>query len=285
MSHTPLSAAERAFYASPGRLTSLDGTAGSEDLPCTIADVATLVQGLLLHEAFAADYGVTIADERRAEMQLRSAAAMLRHLRELAPGPLGVPRPPERRLIGYCRHFSVLATALLRHAGVPARARCGFGGYFRQGGRWIDHWVIEHWDAAASRWVRSDMQFDAVLRQKLGLSFDPLHLPAGQFLTGGEAWRRCRAGRANPAVFGIAEWWGAWFVRNNVVRDLAALNKLELLPWDSWGLMERSAGLGDGPADQLVDAVAAATSTANWSAVRRLYAGDDRLRVPDALLG
>ena len=80
-------------------------------------------------------------------------------------------------------------------------------------------------------------------------------------------------------------WWGAWFVRNNVVRDLAALNKLELLPWDSWGLMDRSAGLGDGPADQVVDAVAAATSTANWSAVRRLYAGDDRLRVPDTLLG
>ena len=126
-------------------------------------------------------------------------------------------------------------------------------------------------------------QFDVVLRQKLGLNFDPFNLPAGQFLAGGEAWRLCRAGRADPASFGISVWWGAWFVRNNVVRDLAALNKLELLPWDSWGLMDRTSGLGDGPADQLVDEVAAATSTANWAVVRRLYAGDDRLGVPDTL--
>jgi hypothetical protein len=118
---------------------------------------------------------------------------------------------------------------------------------------------------------------------RLGLGFDPYDLPAGQFLTGGEAWRWCRAGRADPTCFGISAWWGAWFVRNNVVRDLAALNKVEMLPWDSWGLMDRTSGLGQGPADQLVDDVAAVTAADDWSAARRLYAEDDRLRVPEAL--
>jgi hypothetical protein len=273
-------AAERAFYAAPGRLTSLTGTSDLPAGPQTVASVATLVHGLVLHEAFAADYGVTVPADRRAEMQLRSAADMLSRIRALDSRPLASARPPERRLIGYCRHIAVLSTALLRHAAIPARARCGFSASFEPG-RWIDHWIVEHWDPASRRWVRSDTQFDDLLERKLGLSFDPFDVPAGQFLTGGEAWRLCRAGRVDPAHFGIARWWGAWFVRNNVVRDLAALNKIEMLPWDSWGLMDRHSTLGHGPADDLVDQVAAATSPGAWPAARRLYASEPRLRVPE----
>nr|WP_246722323.1 transglutaminase-like domain-containing protein [Rhizobium laguerreae] len=47
------------------------------------------------------------------------------------PAPLDIPRPPERRSIGVCRHFTVLACAALKAQGVPARARCGFGMYSR----------------------------------------------------------------------------------------------------------------------------------------------------------
>ena len=31
--------------------------------------------------------------------------------------------------------------------------------------------------------------------------------------------------------------YGYWFIAGNLVRDLAALNKVELLPWDDWGAM------------------------------------------------
>ena len=43
-----------------------------------------------------------------------------------------------------------------------------------------------------------------------------------------------RQKKVNPNLFGVP--WidikGAWFIRSNLLRDLAALNKVELLPWD-----------------------------------------------------
>jgi hypothetical protein len=32
---------------------------------------------------------------------------------------------------------------------------------------------------------------------------------------------------------------GLWFIANNIVRDIAALNNREMLPWDVWGAMRR----------------------------------------------
>lgn len=44
---------------------------------------------------------------------------------------------------------------------------------------------------------------------------------------------------ADPNDFGIFDMRGLWFVWGNLVRDIAALNRMELLlPWDSWGLAE-----------------------------------------------
>ena len=62
-----------------------------------------------------------------------------------------IPRVPARRLPGNCRHFSVLAAAMLRAQGTPARALCVFGGYFGTG-TFEDHCVCEYWDEAAPRW-------------------------------------------------------------------------------------------------------------------------------------
>lgn len=70
-----------------------------------------------------------------------------------------------------------------------------------------------------------------------GISFDPLDMPAGQFVTGCDAWKLCRSGTANPDDFGIFEMHGLSFVRGDLIRDIASFNKTELLPWDCWGLM------------------------------------------------
>ena len=133
------------------------------------------------------------------------------------------------RMVGVCRHYAVLHTALLRRQGTPARARVGFARYFGDG--WVDHWITERWDG---RWVRDDAQIGSVVQSALSLDFDPADQPPGEFLTGAEAWLRCRAGDADPQEFGIFDLRGLWFVRGNLVLDLAALNKVELLPWDSW---------------------------------------------------
>ena len=68
------------------------------------------------------------------------------------------------------RDFTV---AFLRAAGVPARARCGFGAYFRPG--WFeDHWVVEYWNATAARWQLVDAQLDATWCEKIGFTGNAL---------------------------------------------------------------------------------------------------------------
>ncbi len=86
---------------------------------------------------------------------------------------------------------------------------------------------------------------------------------------------------AFPDHFGIFDMHGLWFVRGNLVRDVAALNRVELLPWDCWGLIngEDAALTADDWA--LLDRLAALTrgDVAEFEAVRDLYEREPRLRV------
>ena len=50
----------------------------------------------------------------------------------------------------------------------------------------------------------------------------------------------CRSGKADASAFGILDMHGSWFIAGNVVRDVAALNNREMLPWDVWGAMART---------------------------------------------
>jgi hypothetical protein len=118
---------ELAFYASPGRFTSdIIAPEIAEGLRTGELDSTDTVANLLYHEAFAAEYGVELPKNRPDVANVRAAADLLAAIRTLDPRPLTERRPVERRLPTYCRQFSVLTTALLRMAGVPARSRCGF---------------------------------------------------------------------------------------------------------------------------------------------------------------
>src|SRR5262249_23063596 len=144
--------------------------------------------------------------------------------------------PPARRAVGVCRHFTLLLVAILRHKGYAARSRCGFGGYFEKG-RYLDHWVGECWNAGEKRWVLVDAQLDDVQRRLVKIEVDPLDVPRDRFLVAGDAWSLCRAEVDDPDAFGIMDMKGWWFIAGNVVRDIAALNRMEMLPWDVWGDM------------------------------------------------
>jgi transglutaminase-like putative cysteine protease len=205
---------------------------------------------------------------------------MTEHILGLNPAPLAVERSVEQRMVGNCRYFSTLSCALLRRVGIPARARCGFAGYF-ESGRYVDHWVTEYWDGAECRWVRIDAQLDALQRAVIKPAFDTEDQPPGPFLPGGDAWQQCRRGEADPETFGILDMWGLWFVQANVVRDLAALNKMELLPWDVWGRMAFRED-PDPETVSLTDTVADAVAAGDLSATRRVYEDVD-LRVPDTV--
>ena len=246
-----------------------------------MADLARVVQGLLLHEHFAPAYGVTLSDERRGESHIRTVERMLDRLLAQTASRSSAARPIGKRLVGVCRHFTVLLVAMLRAKGVPARARCGFGAYFNAG-RFEDHWVCEYWNSAEGRWVLVDAQMDEVQRAELTIDFDVLDVPRDRFVIAGDAWAQCRAGNADPAKYGIFDLRGLWFVAGNVVRDFAALNNMEMLPWDVWGAMPRR----DEPLQDdrlaLFDRLAALTRAPDtaFAELRSLYESDDRLRVP-----
>ena len=175
------------YYSTPGPMTDPGAMAALlNDLPSDVGELVRVVQGLLIHVFWAGRYGVTLDEARQSEVQIRPLSAKLERIVELDPRPLSEPRAPDKRLVGNCRDFSLLLVGLLRHQGVPARARCGFGRYFEPD-HYEDHWVGEYWDAAQGRWVLADAQMDARQRGVLQLPFDPLDVPRDQFITGGAA--------------------------------------------------------------------------------------------------
>jgi hypothetical protein len=272
------------YYGQPGVMTSAGAQAGLlAGLPADAAGLAAVIQGVLIHEHLTGLYGFTLPDERRDSVHLRRAEQLLERIAAADSRPLDVARPAAQRVAGNCRHFTVLLVTMLRAAGTPARARCGFGAYFVPG-LFEDHWVCEFWDAARERWVLADAQLDARQRDRFGVGFDVLDVPRDQFLIAGRAWQRFRAGEADPAAFGLSVIGesGDWWIAANLMRDAAALCGLELLPWDCWGVMPEPGDPMDAAVLALFDQLAELTADpdASLAALAALQAADDRIRVP-----
>lgn len=273
------------FYATQGAMSDPRKYAGLlDDLPRDIPSLVRVVQGLLVHVFWAERYGLPLSDERKQEVNIRSAAREFERILELDPAPFTVARPLEKRLVANCRDFTLLLTSMLRHQGVPARARCGFGTYFLPN-HYEDHWVCEYWSAAEQRWVMVDAQLDEFQHKALGIQFNSLNMPPLQFVTGGWAWTQCRAGKDDPDKFGIFTLRGMWFIRGDLGRDFAALNKMELLPWDGWGLADKPDPEITDEENALLDHVAQLTldMDESFAAVRTLYEEDKRVGVPEQI--
>jgi hypothetical protein len=270
------------FYAAPGPLTDLtaDQTAMIRNLDLDPRGLCQVAQGLLVAPEDAVRAG--LSEERMAERNTRPAGALLRRVLELdGATPLDHPRPADRRVVGTCRHFAVMATALLRATGVPARARCGFATYFVPAKK-VDHWIVEWWSGEERRWIRIDPEYlDRATPGSAGVD----DLRHGEFLTAGEAWQRIRVGQEDPGDFGVfgTENWGPGEVRGNAMRDLASLaRKVEMLPWDEWGPMRDSyeAETGD-DFDVLIDELAAVTNDPREPELQRVY---EQLAVPASMI-
>jgi hypothetical protein len=248
------------FYATSSPTSDLSRHASALDESIGDARVAgTIVRNVLLHVAGVGRLAIEFPPDRWDDVNTRSAGMMIDRVLALNPRPLNAPRGQQERMLGNCYHQALLTCALLRHAGIPARARAGFADYLDRG-KWTDHWICEV--GCDDSWRRFDADVDKYLEEET-------------FLTGGEAWAACREGRGEPELFGFEDARGWWFIRNNVVRDFAALCKLELLPWDFWGLM---VGQDADRPDELIDELAAQCSddSACESRVER-FERDDRI--------
>ncbi|MFH8220471.1 transglutaminase-like domain-containing protein [Streptomyces sp. NPDC018057] len=248
-------------------------------LPRDPGRLAGLVRDLIIHRGEGERFGWTIPRDRlHHDAETRYVTGILRLLAERGTAPLTEPRPPARRFVGTCRDFALLHCSLLRATGTPARVRCGFATYFEDG-CFADHWVTE-FRTPRGTWRLADAQLHHTYE---GLDFDPVDVPRDRFLVAADAWRACRSGRADPrrfGVIGLAGIAGLWFVGADLLRDLAALNGVELLPWDMWGPGAADDSALDAAHLALLDRVAAARTEEE---LRELYAREARLTVPEVI--
>jgi hypothetical protein len=283
-----------AYYAQHGPMTDPGSYAGLFDaLPADPAALCDVVQGIMAVDMWTTLGVLQVSDERRAEANVRGVREKLRRIMALDDHPLAVERPMERRLLGNCRNLSLMLCAMLRHHGIPARIRVGFDAMDPQHHR--DHWVCQYWWAAEERWVMADMWMYGFYRDMhllpppaqealAAIEMDPLDLRSDQFITGGQAWQRCRAGE-DATHYGIeGDLWGLWFVRDNMQRDMVALNKVEVLPWDNWGCVSGSQDNPVGEELERLDRMAALTVDADaaFGDMRALYEATPALHPPAA---
>lgn len=233
--------------------------------------------------------GHGIAAGRLHEIDTRYAADMFRLIRGLSDAPAGAERTPAQRMVGCCRDYTLFLVAMARHHGIPARSRVGFATYFFPGW-WIDHVVAEIWDASAQRWRLVDANLDpGHVDPSDGATLDVLDLPRERFLAAPVAWRRCRSGTADPERFVVSPDLTEPFLRgwpyllHNLLTDLAALDRRELLLWDVWGVGAQGAAPS---AEQLarLDALAADLDTGTPDAATiRTWLGHEDFRIPNPI--
>ncbi len=240
----PASFATQSPYSSPGRSASL-----YDDLPNDEAALCRIVQGLVVHYRDPVLQRARVPRRRLCEVNTRYVDRMLERIVELDDRPLTEARPPSRRIIGCCRDFALLFTSMARHQGIPARLRVGFANYFAgfPAGFWVDHTVAEVWSSPERCWRLVDAEQSPAVVRENRLRFDPRDVPRDRFFVGGRAWQLCRAGDADANDFGLDpghEPRGLWFVRCRLLLDLAALNKTEVLLWDSWDATSPVARVG-----------------------------------------
>jgi len=280
--HTP--------FTDPGRHAPLLAAAGTA--PDDLHRAAT---GTLLHYRGAAE---RVTAEQLPDVDLRWVAAQLDVAQVRCAVPLGAPRTDAQHLAGCCRDHSLLAVAVLREHGVPARCRVGFAGCFRPDFH-VDHVVVERWDG--SRWVRQDTELTPG-----AFPFAVDDLPAGPgapFETAAEVWLAARAGRVDPATYGVdptmPDLTGMPFLLGEVFLELAHREREEILLWDVWGpgippfalppgeepgsmTPDAAAALADEIATLLVaadagDAAADAELDARWATDARLRPSANRI--------
>jgi hypothetical protein len=286
MPATLLTPAEFEFYSTqspvsdPGDLAEYYAA-----LPEDPRELAVIVRRLLIHRLEGGTFGFPIAEDRlRNDAETRYVDEILKLIRDREDAPLPAPRPYADRFVGTCRDFALLLCSFLRAKNIPARTRSGFADYFGTDGFHVDHVVTEYWDEERG-WLLADPQ--ATEGHKV--DFDPLNVPRDRFLVAGKAWQLIRAGKADPKTFGLntpeLQLRGEWFVAGNIRLDLSAVNKVETLLWDIWGI---GAGGGDDMTDEIYDLYDLAAQVADdeivFEAARTLFAENAGLRTPAAVL-
>ncbi|TJZ99536.1 transglutaminase-like domain-containing protein [Actinacidiphila oryziradicis] len=281
-----------AFYAAQSAFSDPNGLAPLyAGLPDDPAQLARTARDLVVHRLEGEPFRHVIPQDRlHNDAETRYLDDILRIIIERDDAPLTQPREVGDRFVGVCRDFALLHCSFLRHAGIPARLRSGFAAYLGSDGFHADHVVTEYWDNERG-WLLADPQLaDPLVIDTWKVDFDPMDVPRDRFLVAGKAWQAIRAGDADPKTFGLhlpeeGPLFGEWFVAHDIRIDLAALNKVETLLWDTWGT-------GAGGDREMTDAICELYDQASlvvcddvpFDAARKLFAENEGLRTPKTVL-
>ncbi|WP_328495093.1 transglutaminase-like domain-containing protein [Streptomyces sp. NBC_00414] len=281
--------AAQSAFSGPGDLGRLYG-----GLPRDPGRLARAARDLTVHRLEGEIFCHAVTPERlHNDAETRYLDDILRLVIERDDAPLTQRREIGDRFVGVCRDFALLHCSFLRHAGTPARLRSGFADYFGSDGFHCDHMVTEYWDDARG-WLLADPQLaDPVVADRWAVDFDPMDVPRDRFLVAGKAWRAIRAGDADASTFGLhlpeeGPMFGEWFVAHDMRIDLAALNKVETLLWDTWGVGSGGSGGNRGMTDTVCEQYDRASLVLGddvpFDAVRKLFAEEQELRTPRTVL-
>jgi hypothetical protein len=280
-----------AFYVTQSHITDPSEYVGLfVDLPDTIDGLCRVVQGLCINYFEGAKYGIEISKDRLQEVDTRYVNKILARIIELDDRPLTEPRAPENRFVGCCRDAATLLCAMARHQGIPTRTRVGFATYFIESGPGFNdsHEIAEYWEPGEERWRLVDPELDDLTIRKNNIQFDTYDITRDQFIVAGKAWQLCHGGEADPNRFGFSgflDMKGLWFIRANLLLDLAAQNKTELLLWDIWGLMTKKIEMQTDEEWKLLDKVASLTQAGNdaFYEMQVIYKDEISLKVPEVI--
>ena len=268
------------FYLRPAMMTDAGAeTRAFDELPSDVASLVGAVQGLMVHERLIPAYGLELPDERTGESQIRRVELMLRTLLARDKRRLSAARPVGERLVVVCRHFAVLLVTMC----APRAFRLA--------------------PAAASRPISSPAATRTIGSANIGTAAPAMDSGrrADRRLPKGHVQAPVRSARRSArSIFGGGRGLGALPRRRSrspTIRrfryarpdrgraepgpDFAALNNMEMLPWDVWGAMPR--GTPPSGADlELFDRLAALTRKpdSGFDEISRQYSENDRLRVP-----
>jgi len=297
---------ELEYYSIPGCLTNLSKHHQIiDDIPNNPEFICQIVQGLLVHGAWCKRYGFDCSNEK--EYYLPDISELLDKVLEFDSQSLTIARQPKDRVIASCREFATMACAIMRLKCIPARSRCGFAVYLGWKGSLEDHWIVEYWNG--KRWVLNDPQIDPFQLSQIGkwgynkISIqseppvpNPHDLTDNDFFIAGKAWQMSRKGIISPEICGIDDIHGLWFIRGQLLRDFAALNKTEVVPylcriekgldWSLWELMNKSDDEVTEKEIELLDYIAELTLDVEkyFSSIERIYLSNKSLQVPTLYL-
>jgi hypothetical protein len=253
-------------------------TALYDALPDDLPSMVRAIQGFYIHYRGGPSSGIPISEERLLQVDSRRVETILSNLVTADDRPLTEKRDNDKRVVGCCRDASLLLTSMLRHKGRPARIRYGFATYLNFGHKFAaDHVVSEYWEDG--RWKLADADIPEGARSYFGIDFDLMDVPRDRFLMGGVVWQGTREGRLNPDEYGVfpdlhePDLRGMTFIRGDLARDIAFLNKEEYLLWDGWGMSALEKDLTEEQL-ALLDRVAVLSANAhddaNFEAIRAL---------------